>query len=122
MIRRPPRSTRTATLVPYTPLFRSAERLGDRDLRLGEEAIESRVGIGHALASAARRGAVLDIAIELAAVGEGGADAFAQHDARAVVDAKAEGLENALQQLALGAGDRKSTRLNSSPSCATPMP
>src|SRR3546814_7741162 len=56
------------------------------------------------LAFAARRGAVLDIAIELAAVGEGGADAFAQHDARAVVDAKAEGFDIALQQLALGAG------------------
>src|SRR3546814_12772348 len=26
MIRRPPRTTRTDTLVPYTPLFRSAER------------------------------------------------------------------------------------------------
>src|SRR3546814_8123678 len=25
MIRRPPRSTRTDTLIPYTPLFRSAE-------------------------------------------------------------------------------------------------
>src|SRR3546814_16089137 len=31
MIRRPPRSTRTDTLVPYTTLFRSAEiRLGGR--------------------------------------------------------------------------------------------
>src|SRR3546814_17752660 len=30
MIRRPPRSTRTATLVPYTPLFR-AEGLGRLD-------------------------------------------------------------------------------------------
>src|SRR3546814_8736717 len=29
MIRRPPRSTRTDTLFPYTTLFRSAERLGD---------------------------------------------------------------------------------------------
>src|SRR3546814_1746838 len=56
------------------------------------------------LAVAALRGAVMDMAIELADVGEGGADAFAQHDARAVVDAKAEGLDIALQQLALGAG------------------
>src|SRR3546814_9512738 len=29
MIRRPPRSTRTDTLFPYTTLFRSIERLGD---------------------------------------------------------------------------------------------
>src|SRR3546814_2942776 len=40
MIRRPPRSTRTDTLFPYTTLFRSfghvGERLGHRrDLRLG---------------------------------------------------------------------------------------
>src|SRR3546814_5087136 len=39
MIRRPPRSTRTDTLVPYTTLFRScrcpAPRLDDRRLRHG---------------------------------------------------------------------------------------
>src|SRR3546814_1874377 len=34
MIRRPPRSTRTDTLFPYTTLFRSG-RLGGRVLRLG---------------------------------------------------------------------------------------
>src|SRR3546814_4491651 len=31
MIRRPPRSTRTDTLFPYTSLFRSHERLGGSD-------------------------------------------------------------------------------------------
>src|SRR3546814_15125297 len=31
MIRRPPRSTRTDTLVPYTPLVRSLAMCGDRD-------------------------------------------------------------------------------------------
>src|SRR3546814_2115999 len=30
MIRRPPRSTRTDTLFPYTTLFRSARMLGDK--------------------------------------------------------------------------------------------
>src|SRR3546814_20061958 len=30
MIRRPPRSTRTDTLFPYTTLFRSGQRRGDR--------------------------------------------------------------------------------------------
>src|SRR3546814_4290827 len=34
MIRRPPRSTRTDTLFPYTTLFRSAEK-GDRLIALG---------------------------------------------------------------------------------------
>src|SRR3546814_3002671 len=33
MIRRPPRSTRTDTLVPYTTLFRSADRGGEHDAR-----------------------------------------------------------------------------------------
>src|SRR3546814_13114015 len=31
MIRRPPRSTRTDTLFPYTPLFRSATQVSDID-------------------------------------------------------------------------------------------
>src|SRR3546814_7049564 len=36
MIRRPPRSTRTDTLLPYTTLFRSDDRfLGDRQVRFG---------------------------------------------------------------------------------------
>src|SRR3546814_4017688 len=34
MIRRPPRSTRTDTLFPYTTLFRSADDLEDVPLRL----------------------------------------------------------------------------------------
>src|SRR3546814_3997652 len=32
MLRRPPRSTRTDTLFPYTTLFRSIRRIGDADL------------------------------------------------------------------------------------------
>src|SRR3546814_10743926 len=42
MIRRPPRSTRTDTLFPYTTLFRSA--VGRRDIALRPE------HLGHALA------------------------------------------------------------------------
>src|SRR3546814_18758462 len=41
MIRRPPRSTRTDTLFPYTTLFRSpqgADGIRDRDPRIGEVA------------------------------------------------------------------------------------
>src|SRR3546814_12098931 len=36
MIRRPPRSTRTDTLFPYTTLFRSPLAAADRDALLGE--------------------------------------------------------------------------------------
>src|SRR3546814_10955012 len=46
MIRRPPRSTRTDTLFPYTTLFRSARRLA-RD-HLGD--IEPRAITAHGLA------------------------------------------------------------------------
>src|SRR3546814_9647966 len=42
MIRRPPRSTRTDTLFPYTTLFRSRERL---DVLRGHES--SAIGEGH---------------------------------------------------------------------------
>src|SRR3546814_7407806 len=35
MIRRPPRSTRTDTLFPYTTLFRSGQGPGDARLRCG---------------------------------------------------------------------------------------
>src|SRR3546814_14049851 len=37
MIRRPPRSTRTDTLFPYTTLFRSKERAATRSLFFGEQ-------------------------------------------------------------------------------------
>src|SRR3546814_2604166 len=37
MIRRPPRSTRTDTLFPYTTLFRSDERLVVQNIRGGQE-------------------------------------------------------------------------------------
>src|SRR3546814_4926751 len=45
MIRRPPRSTRTDTLFPYTTLFRSRARIGEQVERLarsaGEEGLEA---------------------------------------------------------------------------------
>src|SRR3546814_10763050 len=52
MIRRPPRSTRTDTLFPYTTLFRSGQRFG-RERRLAEfggdigivEVAERRAGV-----------------------------------------------------------------------------
>src|SRR3546814_4553524 len=101
MIRRPPRSTRTDTLFPYTTLFRSCDALGDRrrhrrsSLSVGED-IMGRVagkvalvtgggsGLGRADCEAlAREGAtviVTDVALDAArrVAGEigGGAVAF----------------------------------------------
>src|SRR3546814_3375373 len=57
-IRRPPRSTRTDTLFPYTTLFRSAEALGVQQRRLElardgdgrarhEQAQHERAGVSH---------------------------------------------------------------------------
>src|SRR3546814_1424545 len=68
MIRRPPRSTRTDTLFPYTTLFRSlgdengvhgagggaADRL-DRDALVGQQAVEHAPGEGAVRAAALQR-------------------------------------------------------------------
>src|SRR3546814_12411435 len=43
MIRRPPRSTRTDTLFPYTTLFRSRARVGVR----APDAVATRIGVRH---------------------------------------------------------------------------
>src|SRR3546814_8161477 len=47
MIRRPPRSTRTDTLVPYTPLFRSLVRRGRGGMDLTRQATSARVRVPH---------------------------------------------------------------------------
>src|SRR3546814_13854093 len=95
MIRRPPRSTRTDTLVPYTTLFRAA---GIGEVRgrsveahqLGGHGpagdVEDREGLFHLLFSLQRA---------------------------------LEGVDATFQE---GERDRKSTRLNSRPSCASRMP
>src|SRR3546814_5062704 len=46
MIRRPPRSTRTDTLFPYTTLFRSPQELKDRAL-IAEEAARDVMGVSN---------------------------------------------------------------------------
>src|SRR3546814_17228471 len=53
MVRRPPRSTRSDTLFPYTTLFRSGRR-GARRFRRGIEQLDlDRVGLGLHLAAQA---------------------------------------------------------------------
>src|SRR3546814_4063455 len=61
MIRRPPRSTRTDTLFPYTTLFRSVDRLAE----------PRRHARGHHLDHRAGRGARLAHAVEIAFPGRG---------------------------------------------------
>src|SRR3546814_20172338 len=56
MIRRPPRSTRTDTLFPYTTLFRSAIVIGTATSDAGANAI------GERLSASGGHGRVLDVA------------------------------------------------------------
>src|SRR3546814_6052852 len=60
MIRRPPRSTRTDTLFPYTTLFRSLaaerQRREDRQLVRRVDAVDVEAGIGLGIAEPLRLG------------------------------------------------------------------
>src|SRR3546814_11953527 len=92
IIRRPPRSTRADTLVPYPSLFRSVSAaIATLEDRHGAHLFD-RVGRGIALTEAGR--------------------AFLP-EARAVL-ARVEAASTVLADLS-GLTDRKSTRLNSSP-------
>src|SRR3546814_2671478 len=108
MIRRPPRSTRTETLFPYTTLFRSTADVqltachsvktwGRRCFRLSRSELIDRAG-------------------ELLPNGPG-----APGDAETQRYRNGDDYENG-RNAAGHNGDRKSTRLNSSHSCAPRLP
>src|SRR3546814_18517902 len=105
MFRRPPRSTRTHTLVPYTPLFRSPDCLDLMlvcvEAGLGLEAALDRVGREMAL-SHPRIAALLTETTLLMRAGANREDAMRKLADRASVDE--------IRSFT----DRKSTRLNSS--------
>src|SRR3546814_977868 len=98
MIRRPPRSTRTDTLFPYTTLFRSDARaiaVGNAHI-LKDDAIDARaIAAQHERRLALARHTVEDRTARLG--GDEGDAARGLHRAVAVI----------------AGGDRKSTRLNS---------
>src|SRR3546814_8079630 len=103
MIRRPPRSTRTDTLFPYTTLFRSARNVAEGR---SDEAVVFRIEPRHRQRQVepvdrAHRSVELDAPGRLLArIGE--------REAGAGEDVRLEPLDRLLEQ------DRKSTRLNSS--------
>src|SRR3546814_7315730 len=103
MIRRPPRSTRTDTLFPYTTLFRSLPRV-EVDQLLEKQIVERRDPIEFI-----RRDTEIDRGRDAAKVRQGKV-AFGRRAIDNWIDPEIElggdGLDNA--------GDRKSTRLNSS--------
>src|SRR3546814_8728410 len=104
MIRRPPRSTRTDTLFPYTTLFRSPFAAIDRLADLGDLVVIFGLGraarIAHRIVGADRQPRIVA-------------------PRRGIADADLQRLD-LLARLGLGFGrhpveiDRKSTRLNSS--------
>src|SRR3546814_18231124 len=96
MIRRPPRSTRTDTLFPYTTLFRSRKLSG---FRVGKPkpSMSDFDYLALDTAGRERRGSV---------------KAASMDDARAVLGARK--LYVVRMEPGSGASDRKSTRLNSS--------
>src|SRR3546814_5394650 len=115
MIRRPPRSTRTDTLFPYTTLFRS-----------GQVAVPDRVAaellahehLQQQLAHRLQRGVgdqPLDQAAAILHVDPQGDDDNRVGRAR-------DGGKARIGLPAVEAGDRKGTRLNSRNSCASRMP
>src|SRR3546814_16981802 len=102
MIRRPPRSTRTDTLFPYTTLFRSVAEI--------LEALDMPRGVSLAPRSLARARIIMHHTIlQRAADGFGIHPGHHQHFARVML------LGNGGDEALIVEGqDRKSTRLNSS--------
>src|SRR3546814_12050814 len=102
MIRRPPRSTRTDTLLPYTTLFRAPRLNDDGDVLLGEGRFdppttmldENGQGVPYATYGFAAQMALVEVDTELGTIKV--KKIIAAHDVGKAVK------------------DRKSTRLNSS--------
>src|SRR3546814_21116089 len=85
MIRRPPRSTRTDTLFPYTTLFRSAEL----EERLAATAAEIETLAGIPVALAEKRAALSELIDAAEARPRAAADTLAQGETRPGAAAKA---------------------------------
>src|SRR3546814_7584666 len=101
MLRRPPTSTRTDTLFPYTTLFRSRSRLCDTNFLVRFFIVPCRIDRRKMFVAGARNLA--------RGRGKGGEIAFQ------IVGVEAPAVEEAIRpQHQPAAEDRKSTRLNSS--------
>src|SRR3546814_17221997 len=126
MIRRPPRSTRTDTLFPYTTLFRSRRRTGQRTVRENVDDLvdpDSFIEYGALTLAARRQRMGMQDLIDrtpadglVCGVGRVNGALFPDEAARTMVVAYdytvLAGTPGKKNQ------DRKSTRLNSSHSCA----
>src|SRR3546814_10636269 len=101
MIRRPPRSTRTDTILPYTTLFRSYH--GVAELGVALHLVRQRMHRVHDDPRQAR--SVQHALFQIEVPGAG------LHGEQAALEAVGEPRDDALQR---GELDRKSTRVNSS--------
>src|SRR3546814_2745688 len=106
MLRRPPRSTRTDTLFPYTTLFRSHQALFRN--------IATR-GAGTLAAGA------LEADVDLLHRGDAGGERRLDRPGQVPVETRLCGLDP-FAEAQHDALDRKSTRLNPSHYCASRMP
>src|SRR3546814_7773749 len=115
MIRRPPRSTRTDTLFPYTTLFRSQASAAPANISAARPANSLTFELGEIVLSGT---AVTDIgqAPEL----DDRARRAVEMKARPKTDPVETGISPSAE--VLNQPDRKSTRLNSSHSCASRIP
>src|SRR3546814_9596070 len=116
MIRRPPRSTRTDTLCPYTTLFRARERLGvaeDGEFGVGVADID---GKQHGLIPFLERAAQFDVARmdqhDLTALAAQAERAVGRETVERAVDPLLRHMQRRADRMA-ERQDRKSTRLNS---------
>src|SRR3546814_14735691 len=113
MIRRPPRSTRTDTLFPYTTLFRS--QIGTLTETLETVGMATRAAYSSVMSH--RSGETEDVTIADLAVATNAGQIKTGAPCRGERTAKYNQLlriEEELGSRAVYAGDRKSTRLNSS--------
>src|SRR3546814_12059924 len=121
MIRRPPRSTRTDTLFPYTTLFRSVDGAGELE-RARKQFFAYRVGqvgggrflddllviaLHRAVAFMEMQGVALAVAEHLDFQMAGGMDQFFQKH-RVVAKGRTGLAEGSCQRAGQGLGDRKS--------------
>src|SRR3546814_8546368 len=114
MKRRPTRSTRTATLFPYTPLFRSGQ-LGHLAVDVGDAPLGQRLHLGAAARAVAPQRQQVADRLHREAEAARALDEAQRLDIVAPVDAVAGrgalGGSDEAEGLVVADGDRKSTRL-----------
>src|SRR3546814_5621666 len=124
MIRRPPRSTRTDTLFPYTTLFRShGTQAKTQDL--SAKLYGGSISLNHRYTPGATPGFALKTQLSSFQAAPFLLDFTGKDSVSGTADASAD---ISARGTTIGAlrrsldGDRKSTRLNSSHQCASRMP